>query len=70
MDVDVTSTLKELLEAHSISTTHVGQELAAGNMTVSAGMFRKPSVRGTQILQLDVRVNSSLIPGRTRPSTR
>jgi len=65
MDLDVTNTLVEVLKAHSIGTTWVGKELAAGNMTISAGMFRKPSVKNTQILQLAVCVNSPLISDRT-----
>jgi hypothetical protein len=65
MDLDFTSTLREFLEAHSVPTTPAGQELAAGNATMAAWVFRKPSTALDNLLQLDVCVNSPLIAGQT-----
>ena len=65
MDLDVTSTLQEILEAHSVHTRPEGQALAAGNMIVSAWVFKKPSATATSLFQLDVNVRSPLIGART-----
>jgi hypothetical protein len=65
MDLDVTSTLREILEAHSVHTRPEGQALAVGNMIVSAWVFKKPSATATSLLQLDVNVRSPLIGART-----
>jgi hypothetical protein len=65
MDLNVTSTLQQLLEAHSISCQQHGAELLAGNMSVSAWIIRKASTHIRNLLQLDIRVHSSLLGGRT-----
>jgi len=65
MDLDVTSTLQQILEAHSVAVKPQGQSLVAGEAEMSAWIFRQPSVNLTNLLQLDVRVNSPLIGNRT-----
>jgi len=64
MDLDVTKTLQEFLEAHSVKTETQGQALKAGRMFLSAKVFKKSS-NVSNLLQLDVNVNSPIIPGRT-----
>jgi hypothetical protein len=43
MDLNVTSTLQQYLEAHSVPTSLEGNGLVAGKMTASAWVYRKPS---------------------------
>jgi len=64
MDLDVTNTLREILEAHSVRVEPEDQALAAGRMTISAAIFRKPSTNISSLLQLDVNVRSPLIGAR------
>src|SRR5262249_62067439 len=65
MDLDVTSTLRQVLEHHSVHTKPDGPALVAGNMTTSAWVFRLPSESNHSFLRLDINVNSPLIAGRT-----
>jgi hypothetical protein len=64
MDLDVTGTLQQVLEHHSVHTKRDGPALVAGNMTTSACVFRLPSANNS-FLRLDINVNSPLIAGRT-----
>lgn len=64
MDLDVTSALREVLEAHWLSPKPQAQELAVGKMTITAWVFRRPSATLTNLFELDVRVRSHLIADR------
>ena len=65
MDLDVTSTLRRILEGHSVPTKPDGPALVAGNMTAAAWVRRLQAANDHNLVRLDVNVNSPLIASRT-----
>lgn len=65
MDLDVTSTLQEFLQAHSISTQFKDQWLIWGLASSSAWIFRRPSADVNNLVRLNINVRSPLLGGRT-----